>query len=94
MPIKVIGLALALTLAASAPMVRAETVEAVKKANVWQEIDITFWQTMPFAIFWTHLAERQISNMIVPGAATRWEIILPISAVIALGNAWVHNRRL
>ena len=61
--------------------------------NVLQEMDITFWQTLPFATFWTYLAERQISGYMTPGMETNWQIIFPVSAAISFGNAWVHSQK-
>jgi hypothetical protein len=69
------------------------TLEAVKRSNTLQEMDITFWQTMPFATLWTYLAERQISGAINPAMTTHWEIILPLAAVVSITNAWYYTHK-
>jgi len=61
--------------------------------NQAQEFDITFWQTLPFAVFWGHLAERQISAYLLPGSATHWNAIGLFALVVSVGNALVHSSK-
>lgn len=67
------------------PPVGAATLEA-KVPNFWQEFDITFWQTMPFAAFWGYTIGTQLSH----GGAVDWNFILAISAGVSAANAWAH----
>ena len=95
---KIIGIFLILSLTITP--VFAETVEVSSlitaetgKAIFWQEVDITFWQTVPFATFWGYFLERQLSSLISPGTAVHWEVILPFTVLISAGNAYLHAKR-
>lgn len=62
--------------------------------NYGQEVDITFWQTLPFAVFWGHLIERQISALILPGSPAHWNAIALFAVTVSLGNALVRSRNI
>lgn len=68
----------------------AETIEASSR---WQEFDITFWQTFPFATIFGYVIERQLSVLMFPGQEARWEVIFPFAAVISGLNALLHTQR-
>ena len=61
--------------------------------NYGQEVDITFWQTLPFAVFWGHFVERQMCACILPGSAPHWSALDLFAAAVSLGNALVHSRK-
>ena len=63
----------------------AETNEA-KSVNFWQEFDITFWQTFPFATFWCYTIGLQFGPI-------NWNNVLALSALISAGNAYFHARK-
>jgi len=61
--------------------------------NFWQEFDITFWQTLPFAALWGHFADRQISTYVAPGSSVHWEIILGVGVGLSALNAYLQAKR-
>ncbi|MFA5839899.1 MAG: hypothetical protein WC890_04495 [Candidatus Margulisiibacteriota bacterium] len=63
----------------------------VASANFWQGCDITFWQTAPFAVFWTGFVDVQASSILGIAGATHWEIVLPVAIAISAGNAYFHS---
>ena len=65
----------------------------LKSRNFWQEADITFWQTLPFATLFGHLIDRQLSAIMFPGASPHWNAIVAFAAVVSAGNAWIHARK-
>ena len=65
----------------------SSSVEASVEKNFLQEVDLTFWQTLPFAALWCFVVERQLSGIMYPGEAARWEAIITFAAVTSLGNA-------
>ncbi len=78
----------------------AETLEAssivtieAKVPDFYQEFDITFWQTLPFAALWGHFIDRQLSSFMFPGSAAHWNVIAAFATVVSAGNAFVHSRR-
>ncbi|MFC1637537.1 hypothetical protein ACFL1W_00805 [Candidatus Margulisiibacteriota bacterium] len=91
---RTIGLILILSLiAAPAYPVTAEAVSLpadTNVANFWQEADITFWQTLPFATLWCHFADRQASTYMFPGSETHWEAVLVFATIISVSNALFH----
>lgn len=84
-------IALTLILMLTVTPILASTNEA-QSHNFWQEADIMFWQTVPFAILWGYVLERQASNLMFPGSDPHWNFILSFSTVISLGNAFIHAR--
>lgn len=66
---------------------------SLAKTDFWQEADITFWQTLPFATLWGHLIERQFSALMFPGAAVHWNAVVAFATVVSAGNAIIHARR-
>jgi len=53
------------------------------EAGYFQEFDITFWQTAPFAIFWVY----NLEGWLAVAGHPHWEVILAVSAVISVANA-------
>jgi len=66
--------------------------EEVRSHDFWQEADITFWQTLPFATLWGFVIERQFSALMFPGSSAHWNAIISFAAVVSAGNAWLHAR--
>jgi hypothetical protein len=64
-----------------------------KVPNFWQEADITFWQTLPFAALYGYFIDRGISAVIFPGAAAHWDAILIFASAVSAGNAFLHARQ-
>jgi len=83
-------LVLLLSVALLISPVAAETVEAHASLSFWQQFDITFWQTAPFATLWVYLADSQLSRLMYPGADPHWNAILLFSGIISVGNAFIH----
>ncbi len=75
-------------------LVLAATNEAataeVKAPGFWTEVDITFWQTAPFMIFWGYVIDQQLSAVTATAGVPHWELILPAAAVISFINAYNH----
>lgn len=71
----------------------AQTAEASSKHNFWQEFDITFWQTLPFAALWGHFADRQISAYLAAGSGVHWELVVAAAALVSAGNAYLHAQK-
>ena len=65
----------------------------VKKPIFWQEFDIIFWQTAPFAVFWTGFADIQLSNALLIAGAPHWDTVLAVSALISAGNAYFYAKK-
>lgn len=91
--IKPKGIAVILLMALIFTPVFAETIEASSVHNFWQEFDITFWQTLPFATFWGHFIDRQLSALMFPGSTAHWNAIFAFATVVSAGNAFLHARR-
>ena len=87
---RVITLCLILLLIATP--IFAETLEVSSVHNFYQEFDITFWQTLPFAAFWGHFLDSQLSNFMFPGASPHWEVIVAFATIVSAGNAIIHAR--
>jgi hypothetical protein len=77
----------------------AETLEAsiitdeAGSVNFWQEADITFWQTLPFATFWGFLIDGSLSGLLSVSGAPHWAAIVSVAAIISAGNAVSHARK-
>ncbi|OGC23301.1 hypothetical protein A2291_06535 [candidate division WOR-1 bacterium RIFOXYB2_FULL_42_35] len=82
-------IAFVLILTLSCTPILAATTEATVP-NFWQEADITFWQTLPFAIMWGYILERQASRVMFPDSDPHWNFIMSFSTVVSLGNAFLH----
>ena len=63
----------------------AETKEAMA-LNFWQEFDIVFWQTLPFAGFWCYLIGSQLGPV-------NWNNVLTFSVLLSAGNAYHYAYR-
>ncbi|MFH1347131.1 MAG: hypothetical protein ABIH22_00390 [Candidatus Margulisiibacteriota bacterium] len=61
--------------------------------NFAQEVDVVFWQTLPFATLGGHFIDRQLSTYLCPASATHWPAILAVASVVSLGNAIIHAQR-
>jgi len=68
------------------------TTEATGK-NYWQEFDIVFWQTAPFAIFWGNLLDQQVAASLAISGFPHWQMILGFAAVVSVTNAAYHAHR-
>ena len=74
--------------------VLASTPEASSSPpNFLQETDIVFWQTLPFATFWSYVIERSASSMMLPGAGPHWPVIIGLAVVISGGNAMIQAQK-
>lgn len=60
-----------------------------QKANFWQEFDITFWQTVPFAAFWGYVLCLQLAG----GGAVNWDTVGKATLIISAINAGLHARK-
>ena len=67
-----------------------EAIAVNKSVDFWQEADIIFWQTAPFAVFWTAFADNQFAASLGIAGATHWEFVLVTAAIISAGNAYFH----
>jgi hypothetical protein len=89
-----IGLILILMLIATPAFAEtAEVSSATASAtapNFWQEADITFWQTLPFAALWGHFIDRQLSVHMFPGSDPHWNVIMTFATMVSAGNAFFH----
>ena len=84
MKIRIAALLLALLVVVS-PVFGDVTAEA-KAPNFWHEFDITFWQTAPFAVFWTCLVGSQLGPV-------NWTNALGFAALVSAGNAYLHAKK-
>jgi len=76
---------LVVSLAGAVP---AETQEAYPRSRL-AEFDITFWQTVPLAVFWSYAVASQMSQ----GGEINWSPVISCSALISLANAgWRASR--
>ncbi len=57
--------------------------------SFWQEADITFWQTLPFATLWGYF----IDSLVFSGSQPHWVGIASFAAVVSAGNALIHARK-
>lgn len=74
--------------AGTAELTASTTAEA-SKPNFLQEFDIVFWQTFPFAAFWSYAIAMQVAG----GGALNWNNIAGVAAVVSAGNAYLHARK-
>ena len=56
----------------------------------WQEFDVTFWQTFPFASLMGYFVDRQLSSLMFTGAPAHWQAIIPFAIAVSAGNAFIH----
>ncbi|HVN66911.1 MAG TPA: hypothetical protein VMT55_00940 [Candidatus Sulfotelmatobacter sp.] len=61
---------------------------ANKEKNPVTEFDITFWQTLPFAVFWGYVAASQLAS-----GTVNWSPIFTVALAISAGNAYYHARQ-
>jgi len=61
--------------------------------NFWQEFDITFFQTLPFATFWGYVLDQQFSNLMSLGSQPHWNGVFAFATVVSVGNAWIQANR-
>lgn len=78
----------------------AQTMESVslitpeaRTLNFIQEIDLTFWQTMPFGLMWGYFIDQQITSAFNLPDAPHWVPILSFSAVVSFLNAYRHSQK-
>ncbi len=91
---RIIGAFLILSLFITPSFAVTEEVSSkLRDPGFWQEADITFWQTLPFATLWGHFIERQFSAIMFPGAAAHWNAIAAFATVVSAGNALIHAQR-
>lgn len=64
--------------------VSAGTVE-VETKNFWQQFDIVFWQTFPFATFWCYVIGLQFGPV-------NWNNVLMVSTLASTVNAYFYAR--
>ncbi len=74
---------LLIVLVAAAPVL-AQTGEA--QANFLTELDITFWQTLPFAALWSSLAASQFG-------VVNWGGVMGFSVAASAANAFLHAKK-
>ncbi|MFH1683828.1 MAG: hypothetical protein ABIA67_02970 [Candidatus Margulisiibacteriota bacterium] len=67
--------------------------EEARTHNYAQEVDVVFWQTLPFAALWGHFVDRQLSAFMSSGSSVHWPAILAFASVVSLGNALMHAQR-
>lgn len=67
--------------------------EEVRPLNYAQEVDIVFWQTLPFAALWGHFLERQLAGLGNPGAAANWTAIMVFAVAVSATNAVMHANK-
>jgi hypothetical protein len=60
-----------------------------QQAHFWQEFDITFWQTVPFAAFWAYVICLQLAG----GGVVNWDTVGKATLVISAVNATLHARK-
>ncbi|MBU0501670.1 MAG: hypothetical protein ABIH69_04020 [bacterium] len=77
-------------LAATGLAATEEAVVVEKGPNFWQEFDVIFFQTLPFAGLWGHFLERQISGYVAPGVAANWNTIAAFAIIVSARNAFMH----
>lgn len=65
----------------------AQTTEVTSDKDYWQEFDMTFWQTLPFAIFWTHVLDVQFSNYILKTTEPHWGVVSLLAVGLSALNA-------
>jgi hypothetical protein len=86
------GMSIILCLLLVATPCRAVTDEAMTP-NLWQEFDITFWQTLPFATLFGYFIDRQLSSYMFPGSEVHWQAVMTFSVIISAGNAFLHTNQ-
>jgi len=70
------------------PMVLTTSEVVLDKPNFWTEFDITFWQTAPFAAFWSYVVATQLNR----GGGANWDHVAGFAAAVSVGNAfWRAN---
>jgi hypothetical protein len=65
----------------------------VSSYNYWQEFDLTFWQTAPFAVLWCNLLERQLCTTLAIAGGPHWEVIMGVATLVSAANAAVTANR-
>ena len=65
----------------------------VRTLNFMQEVDMTFWQTMPFGLMWGYFMDQQISSVFNWPDAPHWGPILSFSTMVSLLNAYQHSQK-
>jgi hypothetical protein len=80
---------LLLLLVAAGPVLAVTgSVEATGR-SFWTEFDLAFWQTLPFATFWSYAVATQIAQ----GGALNWSPVMNAALLFSLGNAVIHARQ-
>ena len=65
----------------------------VEAHNFWQEIDIIFFQTLPFAAFWGHVLDQNICANLAISGAPHWNAIVGFAVVVSAVNAKMHAQK-
>jgi len=58
--------------------------------NFWQEADIIFFQTLPFAAFWGHFFDQQLSAQLAYAGAPHWNAIVGFAVIVSAVNAKLY----
>jgi len=58
--------------------------------NFWQEADIVFFQTLPFAAFWGHFFDQQLSAQLAYAGAPHWNAIVGFAVIVSAVNAKLY----
>ena len=58
--------------------------------NFWQEADIVFFQTLPFAAFWGHFLDQQLSGQLAYAGVPHWNAIVGFAVVVSAVNAKLY----
>jgi hypothetical protein len=69
---------------------REATIRKTAPRSWLTEFDITFWQTVPLAVFWSYAVASQTAH----GGEINWSPVLNCSALISVANAGWHASRL
>ena len=67
--------------------------EEAKGVNFFQEADITFWQTLPFATLWSFVIDGTLSGLLSIGGAPHWTAIVSAAAIVTAGNAVITAQK-
>jgi hypothetical protein len=80
---------LLLLIMAATPVLAAVGSAEAGARSFWTEFDLTFWQTLPFAAFWSYVAATQLAH----GGALNWSPVMSAALLLSVGNAVIHARQ-
>lgn len=78
---------LLLIMAVTPVLAQAATAEAGGRGFA-AEFDLTFWQTLPFATFWSYAVANQLAH----GGALNWSPVMNAALLVSVANAVIHAR--